>query len=895
MSASSDTNQQVVPAQLGFLAIYNPSLGNTDETLDQQIVYYSPRTSGAKGRGKADVKTKEAAAREESNEQLRQIGLAQGMVEFGKSFSDGKSVSTIETEKSRIVLHELESGWWIIAASLHKAPTEIADPKLPTTATPGGKGTDGNKPTTEYSSREVKPAILLLGDLLRAHATFLLHHASSLSALFVRTRRSKFIGILTRYWDTYIATWNVLMHGNPAASLYSGIKIAACGELGIGVGEEERGSGEREVLEGFVGRIENLVDVIVSKFGDVETQGLTEPPKPITGQARKTIGPWLGTGDEIAAEDGAIFLGTGALSRKSIRDVTHWMEDLYRWGPYAYGVVDNPSSTRRTKATKRKGTDATHAEARDLSPEAKKGARQDYGLLDQNKQSRPNSPQARPSLDTGIHSSESTVTLKLSTRRTSFKKGSSIISHNSTDSESAKTSKFVQYLKMGYGTHWTLGSTSSKGDRKISAEPALTSSPPQVPTSPISQSEHTMVVSTGGDMFPQDDSIGHYLVGLMGNIEEYEQDDDEINDEDDTHNDRILLRTLTLELVRAEDARSEADLSIDLGKADLEQETSNHGSEHTATSNLSHDSGQDRNKARKLRAVVYVNKPFMFVFLFDLRTDALAWPTLYRSLHRQMVPLLKPLLRSTKFRATKPQLNPVEAADVGTPIYDLVWDPRSLTLNSTVPNIPDPYQQFSRSLEPLPWSRIEAMNTHMQIINMYIATTTEGDELERTCKTSRGWWVVWTLIPEMEPASSSLTSGIVKVPTFIPEDSTETNIISASLVGPPKSKSKSARSASRGTSGSKSRHSSLKSRSMTSSVAHPFLEVTTPVNGNECIPRDKEIFLIRRASDHIAAKSSSTMRFSSPAAADASAPGRLVQGIGVDTKRYIEALLNITR
>jgi hypothetical protein len=49
---------------------------------------------------------------------MRQIGLAQGMVEFGRSFSDGKSVDTIETEKSRIILHELEAGWWILAVSI---------------------------------------------------------------------------------------------------------------------------------------------------------------------------------------------------------------------------------------------------------------------------------------------------------------------------------------------------------------------------------------------------------------------------------------------------------------------------------------------------------------------------------------------------------------------------------------------------------------------------------------------------------------------------------------------------------------------------------------------------------------------------------------------------------
>lgn len=32
-----------------------------------------------------------------------------------RSFSDGQPVDSIDTEKSRIVLHELESGWWILA------------------------------------------------------------------------------------------------------------------------------------------------------------------------------------------------------------------------------------------------------------------------------------------------------------------------------------------------------------------------------------------------------------------------------------------------------------------------------------------------------------------------------------------------------------------------------------------------------------------------------------------------------------------------------------------------------------------------------------------------------------------------------------------------------------
>jgi hypothetical protein len=118
---ATGAGRKVVPAQLGFLAIYNPSLGATDETIENQIVYYSNnrrRTGDSnKARKPSSKNPEEDGIREERNEQLRQIGLAQGMVEFGRSFSDGAAVGTVETEKSRIILHELEAGWWILAVS----------------------------------------------------------------------------------------------------------------------------------------------------------------------------------------------------------------------------------------------------------------------------------------------------------------------------------------------------------------------------------------------------------------------------------------------------------------------------------------------------------------------------------------------------------------------------------------------------------------------------------------------------------------------------------------------------------------------------------------------------------------------------------------------------------
>jgi len=116
-AATNDLPTKVVPAQLSFFAIYNPSLGTTDETIVNQILYYSSHESRERLHKRKNGQKSDSNSREEEHEQLRQIGLAQGMVEFGRSFSDGASVDTIETETSRIVLHELEAGWWVLAVS----------------------------------------------------------------------------------------------------------------------------------------------------------------------------------------------------------------------------------------------------------------------------------------------------------------------------------------------------------------------------------------------------------------------------------------------------------------------------------------------------------------------------------------------------------------------------------------------------------------------------------------------------------------------------------------------------------------------------------------------------------------------------------------------------------
>jgi hypothetical protein len=117
---SADQTVKIVPAQLSFLAIFNPTLGKTDQTFQDQVVFYYSQVARARKKSGTQGTAADRKLQEEENEKLRQIGLAQGMANFAKSFSGGQNIDSIETERSRIVMHELEPNWWILAVSLSR-------------------------------------------------------------------------------------------------------------------------------------------------------------------------------------------------------------------------------------------------------------------------------------------------------------------------------------------------------------------------------------------------------------------------------------------------------------------------------------------------------------------------------------------------------------------------------------------------------------------------------------------------------------------------------------------------------------------------------------------------------------------------------------------------------
>jgi hypothetical protein len=197
-------------------------------------------------------------------------------------------------------------------------------------------------------------------------------------------------------------------------------------------------------------------------------------------------------------------------------------------------------------------------------------------------------------------------------------------------------------------------------------------------------------------------------------------------------------------------------------------------------------------------------------------------------------------------------------------VYDLVYDPSNLTIRSSIPNIPGLVTPHHREPPNSPrtpspshsrpstssWSRVESLAIHHRLLTTYIDTRTRPQELERTSKTSRGWWIVWMRF---------------------------NNTTSAPALA-------------------------LDEDQLSSTAPSPRWD-TTPSPAQEA-------FIVRKASDYVSpashARISSGARFFrdlggasssklTSSRANDTTPSKLVEGLGMDARRYIEGLLSLNR
>ena len=601
----------------------------------------------------------------------------------------------------------------------------------------------------------------------------------------------------------------MLLHGNPAVDIFSGIKLAACGELGYGVGEEEWGSGERAVLEDLVHRTEGLVDVVVSRFGDLA------PAEENKSTSEVEVLPWMGSGNQPIASDGVIFGGVGALERHSLRNVSLWMRQIYACGEYAYGVRDNPLRERRKRRRKNPAEQDKPAigyvnkvRSASRSALAQQNSRSDegdenYGRTERQSDSHnvpddtttPDGPQpaqgdeSRPSIPPPIVTAAEEALRKATRQAEQDKEVTEGAEDNGTTF--GIPDQYMKYLTFGLST---LGRTTQSKRPPHSRQPSHSDSKAlrrQRTENSANNTDQSLPYGDEDDApmlkhlepMPEGDSVktkiaiqkhqenrGYFLIGLQGNLDKPEEDGNPSKSEDrspsDSSGSRIMLRTIQVETVlQGPGEQIDEDAERTPSAEDIE-------ADEIGTKNF-----------RRIRVLIYVLRPFIYCFLFDDRTSSLQLAGFYRSLHQNLKPIHKPLLSSTapekvangieNTRATASESESASASAASTtkspskstrltPIFDLIYDPRLLTLHTSIPNIPEPgtpaaegiFMSLMNDATTRPtWTRIEALNVHSQILNTLTSVKGRRKEIERTSKTNRGWWVVWMKIAPSAPGT----------------------------------------------------------------------------------------------------------------------------------------------
>jgi hypothetical protein len=885
--------------------------------------------------------------------------------------------------------------------------------RLPSVTLPSAESNKGTsdrtstKPSVEYSSREVSSAPLLTSQLVQAHNIFLLHHGPSLSDLFVRLNREKFCSALERFWSRFARSWDVLLHGNPAADVFGDIKLASGGELGFGVGEEEWGSGERDVLEDLARRTEGLVDLVVSRFG--------EPAKAEASDETLLPGyealPWMGSGTQPRAADGIVFSGVGRISRPSLRNVSLWMRQIYTYGEFAYGIRDNPLRERRKRRRRNvqlspspdpesKGERAPNGGlqgargSQDLSS-SKLRLKSQHGSAGENANAviervdepfdvSTLPPDRRPQIHERTASQDHTLLEPKHTPRlhASDQPGIPPPIVNAANAALEKaTKKADQNLKQDAqaeadepGTTWgvpdqymkylTFG-LSEIGKSKETKRPtvprrtSMSSSGPAKPAkreidakrarpATVTEADEDETPSmTRLDPMPDDESAtakfaqqrrqenrGHFVIGLKGDLDnlpaDVEADMTDGSLYDDSGGARIVLRTVQVQLAP----------SIDV-EPDSDAETPDQALERRAE--MKEPVDPSTRNTQRLRVLIYVHRPFMYCLLFENRTSSLAYSGFYRTLHQSLVPIHKPLLSSTSAAKVVQRIEQSHvdqnddtasvrsagsnklpskggaANSEARPIFDLIYDPRLLTVHTSIPNIPEPGTPAAEGLgllvagsgsDALPsgWTRLDALNVHSQVLNTVQSVKGRRAELERTSKTSRGWWVVWMRVPPSEPSSGAGAAADRPV-----RDSTETTTASSTAI------SHSDKDADIAKSEPYSKDANVSKTTLATFSSH--MPSTTRVG----IPPDmtRTAFLVRKSNDAatVSAKASVGSRAANsmwstltlrPAAVSMGmvepteeektggsaagwGPAALGSGIGIDARRYVEGLLSLNR
>lgn len=151
---------------------------------------------------------------------------------------------------------------------------------------------------------------------------------------------------------------------------------------------------------------------------------------------------------------------------------------------------------------------------------------------------------------------------------------------------------------------------------------------------------------------------GYFLVGLKGDLnaplgdDEADATDGSFGNEQESS--RIVLRTVQVKVIPKSPEEEETEPNV--RRPSLPRVAS----------------GSEASKGyRRLRAIIYAHRPFIYCFLFEANTSSLSYTAFYRTLRQNLMPIHKPLLSSTNAakvaqRIENSHLDPSISSEAGT-------------------------------------------------------------------------------------------------------------------------------------------------------------------------------------------------------------------------------------
>ncbi|KAI9316693.1 hypothetical protein BX666DRAFT_2041427 [Dichotomocladium elegans] len=166
------------PPMLSYFCVYNPTLGQTEENTKDQILYYTAKTVVP-----ADVK-------------MKQVGLAQALVNFSTAFSPFQPAQNVHAQKHRLIFFQPEPDFWMhmcVELGIMRKQTKDS----------GGK----EKLVTEYLDHQLSDGVL--ERLLRAgYEQFRLLNGTMTSILKATGRRSSLMHLIEEFFSEWIWKWD---------------------------------------------------------------------------------------------------------------------------------------------------------------------------------------------------------------------------------------------------------------------------------------------------------------------------------------------------------------------------------------------------------------------------------------------------------------------------------------------------------------------------------------------------------------------------------------------------------------------------------------------------------------------------------------------------------------